>query len=92
MESKSSLLINAMAESRIMLSNLLRCWTASSDVGSVFVAVKGKARDSTSLLDNASRMLLLKDVGWVPVLCVGDGGFMVVDDNGFSEWSLRTVV
>jgi hypothetical protein len=80
-----------MAESRI-IRNLMRRWTASDS--EVFVIVIGETGDSTALLlDNACRMLLLKVIGLVLVLCVCDGDFMVVVvDNGCSEWLLARVV
>jgi hypothetical protein len=51
-----------MADSRILARNLLRSWTE------VFFGVIGKAEESTLLVGNACRMLLVKFVGWVLVL------------------------
>jgi hypothetical protein len=70
---------SAMADS-IIARRLLRCWTASNS-GEVFViVVLGGTGDC-----NACRLwLLIKVVGSMLVgLCVSDGGFMVVVDNGF---------
>jgi hypothetical protein len=76
------------------MRNLLRCCTASSDSGEVFVIVIGKTGNSTLLLDNACRMLLslLKAGGSVVVLCIFEGDFMVMFDKGLSEWKLCTLV
>jgi hypothetical protein len=78
-----------MAELRI-LCNLLRCWTAL-DSEEVVVVMIGKAGESSSssLLNNACRMLLVTFIAWVLVLCVSGGDFMVVVGEGFSYWSLR---
>jgi hypothetical protein len=68
------------------MCNVLRRSTAS-DSGEVFVMLIGmeKAGDpKLLLLDNACRMLRLKVVGRVLLLCVCDGDFMVVVDKGFS--------
>jgi hypothetical protein len=79
----SSSSISAIEKSRI-ISNFLRCWTASES-GEVFVIVLRRTGDS-ALLNNACSMLLLKVVGrvlvLVLVLCVCGGDFMVVVDKG----------
>jgi hypothetical protein len=64
-----------MAEARI-LRNRRFCPTASSS-GEVFVIVLGRTGESP-LLASPSNKLLLKVVGWMLVLCVCDGDFMVV--------------
>jgi hypothetical protein len=76
MASRSSLLISAIAASRV-IRNLLR--RTSADSGEVCVIVIGRTEVSATLmLDNACRMLLLKGVGLVLVFCASDGDFMVV--------------
>jgi hypothetical protein len=59
--SKSSLSISSMAESTI-IHNLLRRSTAA-DTGEGFVVVIGKAGESTLLVGNACRMLVVTFVG-----------------------------
>jgi hypothetical protein len=63
-----------MAEVRI-IRNLLRFWTASDSGDVVFVIVIGETGESTLLLDNACRMLLVKVVGLLLGLCVSGGDF-----------------
>jgi hypothetical protein len=78
---KSSPSSTAMAELTITISNLLR---STKDSGEVFAVVMGSNGDSALLDDNnACSRLLSKVEGRVVLLCVCDGGFMVVVELGF---------
>jgi hypothetical protein len=91
MGSKSSPSSSAMAEVRIK-RNLLRLRT-DSDSEEVFVMGKIGESSPSLLLDNASRLLLIKVVGLVLVLCVCDEDFMVVVvERFFRCWFEKVVV
>jgi hypothetical protein len=92
---KSSTLIIAMAESRIIL-NLRRPAAADSDVV-VLAIVLGRIGDFALLADaNACSILLLKVAGVLLVLvfCVCGGDFMTVVDKYYESGksSLESVV